>query len=149
MLLQAELRKVDINHPLAGKDLKATVTLMSCEDVAKTGVQSVTLTPGDGSPSPRFGDQVTICYEAVAKGKVFDTSSKKGFAFQLGSKALVPGLEKAISAMSPGQKARIHVPAVPAGFGYASLGKGTVPANVDLIYEVELLKIGSELELAL
>lgn len=47
---------VDLNHPLAGKPVNITITLLASEEVPPKNVRIERLKPGDGLTYPTFGD---------------------------------------------------------------------------------------------
>ena len=49
---------------------------------------------------------------------------------------VVPGFSQGLKLMQPGGKYRL---CIPAALGYGSEGYGSVPANADLVFEVEML----------
>ena len=142
---------VDQNHPLAGKSVNVTLTLLRCERVPPRDVRVRSLQAGDGQTFPAYGDWLTLHYELSLAGctKVIDTTRDTGpLEYHLGFEQalLVPGFEIGVQQMSLGEVASIHVPSQLA-YGSKSSDKG-IPANADLVYKVELLSLRSELDLA-
>merc|ERR1712107_266141 len=132
---------VDLNHPLAGKVLNFSITLMSCKLAPQVAVK--TITPGDGKTFPNKGDQLTMHYTGtlVATGAKFDSSVDRGqpFSFQIGVGQVIQGWDEGVMKMSLGEKATLHIPSE-LGYGERGAG-GAIPPNSDLHFEVELLKI--------
>jgi len=60
----------------------------------------------------QYGDEVTIHYTGkLEDGTVFDTSTERSpLHFAIGDGQIIPGLERAILGMSPGESRTIRVP---------------------------------------
>merc|ERR1712039_494599 len=58
--LDDEKATLDLNHPLAGKALNYTVTLMKCKDLPALSLEITS--PGDGQTYPQQGDELTVHY---------------------------------------------------------------------------------------
>lgn len=133
---------LDLNHELAGKTLNFSVTLVSCEPAPQVVVK--TIKTGDGKTFPKEGDQLTMHYTGTlaASGEKFDSSVDRGepFSFQIGVGQVIQGWDQGVMKMSLGEKATLHIPAE-LGYGERGAG-GVIPPNADLVFEVELLKIG-------
>lgn len=136
---------VDMNHPWAGRAGTMTMTLLSAEEVlASEKVIVETLVPGDGETYPEAGDELTMHYTGTlaASGAQFDSSRDRGepFTFQIGVGQVIPGWDKGVMKMSLGERAVLRIPAA---MGYGARGAGKdIPPNSDLVFDVELLKIG-------
>ena len=77
------------------------------------------------------------------KGKKFDSSVDRGtpFSFPLGAGRVIKGWDEGVSGMKVGGKRRLLIPAK---LGYGARGAGaTIPPNANLIFDVELLKVGN------
>ncbi len=95
---------------------------------------------GDGVNYPRKGQTVTVHYTGyLSDGTQFDSSRDRGkpFKFKLCSEQVIPGLDEGVSQLSIGERAKISIPASKA---YADRGfPGLVPANSDLVFDLELI----------
>ncbi|CAJ1389624.1 unnamed protein product [Effrenium voratum] len=141
---------VDLNHPLAGRRVNVTLTLLACEEVPPKDVEVRTLRPGDGRTYPKYGDRLTLHVETslASSGEVISsTRSGQPLQYHLGFDGSVQGFEMGLLQVSLGALASLYVPAQLAGLGQGS-SSSFLPASEDLKYEVELLAIDSELELA-
>ena len=101
------------------------------------GVTINTLAQGSGSTCAA-GQTAAVEYTgALAQnGNVFDTSvGKDPINFVIGDMTMVKCWEQAIAQMSPGQKADLGCPASTA---YGASSKPGIPANSDLIFNVEV-----------
>lgn len=143
-VITEEYAVVDLNHPLAGKTVTFTVSLVGCEEVPKHDRLIVeTTSPGDGATFPKRGDKLTMHYTGTlaGSGTVFDSSRDRGepFTFTIGVKQVIEAWDEGVMQMSLGERAMLRVPAAK---GYGSQGAGgVIPPNADLVFDVELLKI--------
>lgn len=144
IVLNDDYAGVDLNHPLAGKSITFTVTLLSCEELPKQDHLIVETTgPGDGSTYPQHGDRLTMHYTGTIAGsqKIFDCSRTRGeaFVFNVGVKQVIEGWDEGVMQLSLGERAIIRVPSAK---GYGSKGcPPVIPPDADLVFDVELLKI--------
>jgi peptidylprolyl isomerase len=97
----------------------------------------------------KAGQQVTVhytgwLYEHGAKGKKFDSSVDRGspFSFALGAGNVIPGWDQGVAGMKVGGKRTLIIPP-DLGYGAGGTPDGTIPPNATLIFDVELLKVGS------
>jgi len=91
----------------------------------------------------KSGKTVTIHYIAwlAMDGRKIDSSRDrdKPYTFVLGDREVIAGLEEGVLGMKLNGKRKLHIPAK---LGYGENGAGRdVPANADLVFEVELLKV--------
>lgn len=110
-----------------------------------TSLQEQQLTAGTGTATVKAGDTVTVKYVgALAKdGTIFDASSDHQggtFNFTVGAGQVIKGWDAGIPGMKVGEKRRLLIPA---SLGYGSNANGGIPANSALVFDVELVKIGS------
>lgn len=70
---------------------------------------------------------------------IFDSTRDKGpFQFDLGMRKVIKGWDEGFLGMRVGGKRQLRVPA---GSAYGSRGMGSIPPNMPLIFEVELLDV--------
>jgi peptidylprolyl isomerase/FKBP-type peptidyl-prolyl cis-trans isomerase FkpA len=92
----------------------------------------------------KAGDTVTVHYVGqLTNGTVFDASKNHGntgFTFTLGAGQVIKGWDIGVAGMKEGGKRKLSIPSELA-YGNNAVG-GVIPANADLIFEVELIKVG-------
>ncbi|KAF1973584.1 putative FK506-binding protein 1 [Bimuria novae-zelandiae CBS 107.79] len=112
------------------------------------GVTKTTISEGSG-PSPKKGDTVTMLYTGWlknadgSKGKEFDSTQKPGrgpFQTAIGVGRVIKGWDEGVPQMKLGEKATLDISSDYA-YGSQDVGGGLIPANSNLIFEVELQKI--------
>ncbi len=108
----------------------------------ESGLLIYTLKEGKGR-SPKAGESVSVHYTGyLTDGTKFDSSIDRGqpITFKVGTGRVIAGWDKGIMKLKEGEKAILFIPSY---LGYGTRGAGgVIPPNVDLIFEVELVKIG-------
>jgi FKBP-type peptidyl-prolyl cis-trans isomerase FkpA len=107
-----------------------------------SGLKYEELKEGTGVAAKK-GDKVEVHYTGWLKdGKKFDSSVDRGqpFSFTLGAGMVIKGWDEGVQGIKVGGKRKLYIPP-DLGYGQKGAG-GVIPANADLIFEVELLKIG-------
>ena len=95
-----------------------------------------TITKGAG-PSPTLTDVALINYKGtLPDGKVFDQAQYTPMPLQ----GVVPGFSKALQQMQRGGKYKV---VIPSDLAYGAEGRGEIPGNTDLTFEIELLDFTS------
>ena len=110
------------------------------EVTTPTGLKYTDLVVGTG-PSPRVGQTAVVHYTGtLTDGTKFDSSVDKGqpYSFPLGMGSVIKGWDEGVATMKVGGKRRLVVPPV---LGYGATGKGTIPPNATLLFDVELLDV--------
>ena len=88
------------------------------------------------------GMEVTVHYTGYLEdGTIFDSSRDRGeaFTFTLGRQMVIPGWEEGFQHLRVGDKARLLIPD---HLAYGSRGRGPIPPNADLVFDVEVLEAG-------
>lgn len=113
-----------------------------CSTTAPSGLGSTTLRAGTGA-RPGTGDVVLVNYIGylATTGAVFD----QGMQSPLPVASVIPGFSQGLQTMARGGVARL---CIPAALGYGARASGPIPANSDLVFQVELLdfKTAAEVE---
>ena len=103
-----------------------------------SGLQYEVLTEGTG-PMPKATDTVSVHYKGtLLDGKVFDSSYERGEPANFKVNGLIPGWVEALQLMKVGSKYKLYIPSE---LGYGERGKGEIPPNATLVFEMELLEI--------
>lgn len=111
---------------------------MSGNQVKKVVATDITI--GNGQEVKK-GSKVEVNYIATLQnGQEFDNTYKKGsvYAFALGDKKVIAGLNEGLLGMKAGGQRIIIIPADKA---FGKNGYGPVPANATVVYAVELVSV--------
>lgn len=96
---------------------------------------------GDGQ-KPVKGSMVSVHYTGTLKsnGQKFDSSHDRGqpIEFPVGVGRVIPGWDEGILMLSRGARARLIIPA---NLAYGNMERPGIPANSDLVFEVEVIDI--------
>ena len=104
----------------------------------KSGLQYRVLRSGDGR-SPSANDTVVTHYKGnMIDGTVFDSSYRRGEPATFRVTGVIKGWTEALQLMHVGDKWQL---VIPADLAYGTSGKGAIPPNTVLIFELELLDI--------
>ncbi len=125
-----QLEKViaDLQKENGGKEVVTT----------DSGLKYVVLTPGSGG-TPANGAKIKAHYTGkFVDGRVFDSSVQRGnpIEFSVGVGQVIKGWDEALASMKKGEK-RILI--IPSDLAYGPRGRGPIPPNTPLIFEVELV----------
>lgn len=113
------------------------------EGIIKTdsGLEYVVIESGDENGlSPKEGDMAVVYYEGRydETGEVFDSAFARGEAALFPAGELIPGFNEALYAMKSGDRWLVHIPS---DLAYGVNGKGPIPPNSDLNFEIELMDV--------
>lgn len=113
-----------------------------CTGKTASGLGTMLLKPAEGA-KPTKADFVLVNYIGylAADGTVFDQGMKAAFPVD----GVIPGFSEGLQLMAKGSTWRF---CVPAALGYGAEVSGPIPANSDLVFQVELVdfKTGAEVE---
>lgn len=111
-----------------------------------SGLQYEDLKVGHGA-QPKNGEFVEVHYTGWLwvdgkKGKKFDSSLDRGdaFAFPLGKGQVIKGWDEGVLTMKQGGTRALLIPPDLA-YGSRGFGRGLIPANSTLYFEVQLLRV--------
>jgi FKBP-type peptidyl-prolyl cis-trans isomerase FklB len=120
------------NEYLAKNKAKLGVTTTA------SGLQYEVLKSGSGGPKPGPASRVKVHYHGtLTDGTVFDSSVQRNEPLDIGVDEVIKGWTEAMQLMSVGDKWKLTIPP---DIGYGPRGKGDIPPNSVLIFEVELLE---------
>lgn len=105
-----------------------------------TELQIEDLQTGDGKAVVK-GALITAHYTGwLEDGTVFDSSVQKGRPFQcvIGTGRVIKGWDLGLMGMRVGGRRKLFVPA---HLGYGERTVGRIPANSNLIFDIELLEV--------
>jgi FKBP-type peptidyl-prolyl cis-trans isomerase len=104
-----------------------------------SGLQYKVLTPGDGA-MPKASDEVTVTYAGTfIDGAEFDSSAKHGGTYTTRVEGgVIKGWTEALQLMKTGARWKIFVPA---DLAYGPAGRGAIPPNTVLVFEIGLVSI--------
>lgn len=105
-------------------------------------LQITDLTAGTGTEA-KMDDLITIHYKGTLAqtGEKFDSSFDSGEPITCKISNFIPGWQQGIPGMKENGKRRL---VIPASLAYGETGSGSIPANSDLVFEVELLKVNPQ-----
>ncbi len=136
------------NHSIQYSRQNAIALVINKSTVTKTittpsGLKYTVIKAGKGA-TPKKGQAVLVHYTGtLTNGKKFDSSRDRGqpFSFTVGQGQVIKGWDEALSGMKVGERRKLTIPPQ---LGYGASGAGAdIPPNATLIFDVELLKIGS------
>lgn len=106
--------------------------------VTASGLQYEVLAKGTG-PKPTTSNTVKVHYHGtLTDGTVFDSSVERKEPIEFAVTGVITGWTEALQLMSVGDKWRLTLPSA---IAYGPRGKGDIPPNSVLIFEIELLEI--------
>lgn len=112
-----------------------------CTAKAASGLGSTMLRPATGA-QPAEADYVLVNYIGylAATGAVFDQGMQASFPVN----GVIPGFSQGLQMLAKGGIVRL---CIPAALGYGAQESGPIPANSDLVFQVELLDFRTVAEL--
>ena len=105
-----------------------------------SGLKYVDLKVGSGDKAKKDNTVVVHYTGWLKNGKKFASSvdENEPYEFKLGAGDVIKGWDEGIAGMRVGGKRKLIIPAK---LAYGEKGKGPIPPNAELTFEVELLKI--------
>lgn len=106
-------------------------------------LQIIDLVEGDGE-AVKPGDTITAHYTGAiaASGHVFQSSRDFGRPISFSLNQVIKGWTNGVPGMKTGGKRRLLIPADQAYGANPPYGSG-IPANADLVFDIELVRIGA------
>lgn len=113
----------------------------ACTQVLPSGLGFTALRPADGA-HPAASDVVLVSYLGylASTGVVFDQAQGVPFALD----GVIPGMSEGVRQMAKGGISRL---CIPAALGYGAQASGPIPANADLVFQVELVDFKTRAEI--
>lgn len=107
--------------------------------VTESGLKYVDQVEGTGE-SPRMDQEVTVHYtgKLASNDRKFDSSVDRGEPATFPMNGVIKGFSEGLSTMKVGGKRTVFIPS---DLGYGPRGTGPIPANADLIFELELIAV--------
>lgn len=114
--------------PNAYKVTGAVESLVSTDEVVGTGDEA------------HAGDTIKVHYKGTIaqSGVKFDSSYDRGEPIEISLSQVIQGWQEGVPGMKVGGKRRLVIPAAQ---GYGAQSSGSIPANSDLVFEIELLGV--------
>lgn len=107
--------------------------------VLPSGLQYKVEVAGNGA-MPKLNESVTVHYKGtLIDGTVFDSSYERGEPATFAVGQLIKGFNEALLLMSEGSKWTVYIPY---DLAYGTMDRGTIKPFSDLIFEIELIKVG-------
>ena len=124
------------------EDQQAYEATQNVDKAVKTasGLKVLTLKKGNGKKVTET-DPISMHYTiSLANGKkIQSTVGKSPFVFTINAQPMMQGFKEGVLQMKSGGKARLFIPYY---IGYGENGGGPFPPKADLIFELEILKVG-------
>jgi FKBP-type peptidyl-prolyl cis-trans isomerase len=107
--------------------------VLTCKTAAADGLTYTVIKAGKGD-KPGADSKVKVNYKGTlaSDGSKFDEG--QGTEFKVGG--VIPGFAQGLQLMQPGGSYHL---CIPSKLGYGEAGTGPIPANADLVFDVELL----------
>jgi FKBP-type peptidyl-prolyl cis-trans isomerase len=139
-LLINDFSKNQKEKELASMEDEQTLISEQWPDAVTTpsGLKYVVVAEGEGE-TPKKGSVVSVHYTGkLLSGKKFDSSVDRGqpIDFPVGSGQVIKGWDEALLGMKKGEK---RVLIIPPDLGYGPSGRGPIPPNATMVFDVELI----------
>ncbi|TVR50746.1 MAG: FKBP-type peptidyl-prolyl cis-trans isomerase [Puniceicoccaceae bacterium] len=109
--------------------------------VHTAGYRYSILEPGEGRP-PILGNIVAIRYTGrLLDGTVFESNLDHAdpYTFRLGAGQVIPGWDKAVAEMHPGERRKLILPF---RLGYGAVGRPPlIPSRAALLFDIKLVEV--------
>lgn len=127
------------NEQEAGVLAGTVLTGFTTRDEPVAELEIIDTVEGTGA-AVTLEDTITVHYTGalVADGTIFESSKDGGQPISFGLTGLIPGWQEGIPGMKVGGVRRLVIPAEKA---YGARDTATIPANSDLVFDIELVGI--------
>ena len=129
---EKELAAMESQQGLIDKDYPNAITTPS-------GLKYIVVEEGTGTETPSKGTMVKAHYTGkLLDGPKFDSSYDRGepIDFPVGEGRVIKGWDEAFLSMKKGEK---RVLIIPSSLGYGPSGRGPIPPNATMVFDVELI----------
>ncbi|MDE6071602.1 MAG: FKBP-type peptidyl-prolyl cis-trans isomerase [Muribaculaceae bacterium] len=138
-VVEEELVTDSVAARFRNPDYRSDVATDSTYAVTASGLKYMVKQEGTGK-SPSATDNVTVHYTGkLLDGTVFDSSVQRGEPATFPLNGVIPGWTEGLQLMKEGAT---YVFYIPTDLAYGPRGGGPIPPYSDLIFEVELIKVG-------
>jgi FKBP-type peptidyl-prolyl cis-trans isomerase len=138
---EEKMKQAAVTNKKEGEDFLAANKTKEGVVTLPSGLQYKILTPGTG-PKPTTSDSVVCNYKgALVNGTEFDSSYKRGTPATFPVTGVIKGWTEALQLMPVGSKWQLFIPS---DLAYGESGRGEIPPNATLIFEVELVSIAGK-----
>ncbi len=124
-------------EPLTNDDFAAELNVdlsMMMRTASGLYLQDLQVGPGDEAVA---GTTVSVHYEGwLPNGTTFD--SNEAYGFQLGAGLVIPGWDEGVAGMRVGGIRKL---VIPPHLAYGTAGRGSIPGNATLVFDIELLSV--------
>ncbi|MEM9263153.1 MAG: FKBP-type peptidyl-prolyl cis-trans isomerase, partial [Pseudomonadota bacterium] len=106
-----------------------------------SGLEYIVVESGpEGGVSPTPNNRAVVYYEGrlAETGETFDSAYARGRYAEFGVTQVIPGWTEALQLMKPGDRWMLYLPS---DIAYGERETGSIPANSDLIFEVQLMAV--------
>lgn len=136
----AEVVTDSVSARFRNPDYRSDVATDSTYAVTPTGLKYMIIQEGTGA-TPTAADNVTVHYTGkLLDGAVFDSSVQRGEPATFPLNGVIKGWTEGLQLMKEGAK---YVFYIPTDLAYGARGAGRdIPPYADLVFEVELIKVG-------
>jgi FKBP-type peptidyl-prolyl cis-trans isomerase len=115
------------------KRVTAKQLVLTCKTATPEGLTYTAIKPGKGD-KPGADAKVKVNYKGMLTSDGSEFDAGQDAEFKVGG--VIPGFAQGLQLMQPGGEYRL---CIPSKLGYGEAGTGSIPANADLVFEVELL----------
>jgi FKBP-type peptidyl-prolyl cis-trans isomerase len=117
----------------AAKPKAPAKPVLTCKVKTPEGLSYTVIKAGKGE-KPVDTSKVTVNYRGLLASDGSEFDAGQGAKFKV--TGVIAGFSQGLKMMQPGGKYRL---CIPAKLGYGETGSGPIPANADLVFEVDLL----------
>lgn len=133
--------KIQREKELAAMEAELNLIKKNWPDAITTpsGLKYVVVAEGEGDATPAKGTMVKAHYTGkLLDGTKFDSSYDRGtpIDFPVGQQRVIQGWDEAFLSMKKGEK---RVLIIPPDLGYGPAGRGPIPPNAFMVFDVELV----------